>query len=349
MSTASEVAPAAQASLASGVGLLPARSPGRPPGLRARAGGTALREARLARGLSQNELDHAAGCRGGRISSLEGIWDAGVSVEMAHRIAQVLNVPRDHLFTPDRPPEELRGKRTRPATPPRERYDGSYAMSPEVREETRQRRHRGCDAAREAARRYCQVNALWTIQDAADFLRVDRVTVHHYLSTELLHVRETRSFGAYSLRLLSVRDVKRFGRDRYRAADRRVHLFRDPAFVLEWALKRRYGLERAKELAARARERERRYARIRTGLHPAEERHRRWSEVWAAKRRDYPDEEPNSLLGDVALLDWQQHPEDWPRHKWPSRRSDLEDLDPNVRKAARERVQKALQSTAKSS
>src|SRR5262249_37652461 len=45
----------------------------------------------------------------------------------------------------------------------------------------------------------------------------------------------------------------------------------------------------------------------------------------------------------VALLDWQQHPEDWPRDKWPSSRSDLDDLPEPLLSGAAARIKKALQ------
>jgi len=50
-----------------------------------------------------------------------------------------------------------------------------------------------------------------------------------------------------------------------------------------------------------------------------------------------------SRLRAIAWLDWQRHPQDWPRDKWPASRSDPDDIDPVMIGGASNRVKKALQ------
>jgi transcriptional regulator with XRE-family HTH domain len=45
----------------------------------------------------------------------------------------------------------------------------------------------------------------------------------------------------------------------------------------------------------------------------------------------------------IAWLDWQRHPEDWSREKWPASSSDREDIEPLILAGAKARVEKALQ------
>jgi hypothetical protein len=88
----------------------------------------------------------------------------------------------------------------------------------------------------------------------------------------------------------------------------------------------------------------------RTGINHAEERHQRWHELWLRLQRENPQEKPNSLLGMVALLDWQGHPRDWPRDRYPANRVDPGDFQNGyVREVARDRVKKSLQILRKNS
>jgi len=90
--------------------------------------------------------------------------------------------------------------------------------------------------------------------------------------------------------------------------------------------------------------------RRRGGAPSKRELHARWLSMFNGE-----DVELEELIGDdpkrrvrtIAWLDWQRHPEDWPRQKWPASRFDPEDIEPNLLPAARERVKKALQNLRK--
>ena len=149
-----------------------------------------------------------------------------------------------------------------------------------------------------------------------------------------------------AMRFLHVADVRKLGRARLQAIDGRARLHLDGRRV-ERFFTRRYGKEHAKKLGDRAIERKRLYARIRTTEH-AHGRHERW--------RALADEftavgEPASLIpGLVALRDWQERPEDWPRDRYPASKTDPGDFqNGRVRELVRDRVRKALQKSRKNS
>jgi transcriptional regulator with XRE-family HTH domain len=81
----------------------------------------------------------------------------------------------------------------------------------------------------------------------------------------------------------------------------------------------------------------------RTSLNP---RHARWLQMHQGE-----DSELEELATDggcdrlrlIVLLDWQRHPEDWPRSDWPSDPHDQASLDQVYVEGARSRVKKALQ------
>ena len=90
--------------------------------------------------------------------------------------------------------------------------------------------------------------------------------------------------------------------------------------------------------------------RRRGGARPKTALYARWLAMAEGK-----DAELEELLADagmirnrvLALLDWQRHPEDWPRAKWPPSKHDPEDLDPLYLPGAQERVRKGLQNARK--
>lgn len=154
---------------------------------------------------------------------------------------------------------------------------------------------------------------------------------------------EERRFGGIRFTLYRVRDARRRARELFVSDSPWVKMHRDPDFVFDWALARWGDVERAKRVRQAVRERNARHAKIRTGLNHAAERHERWRGLLLTLQAKFPDEEPKRLLGDVALLDWQSHPEDWPRDRYPAKSSDTDDfVDGYVRREARERVKKAL-------
>lgn len=91
------------------------------------------------------------------------------------------------------------------------------------------------------------------------------------------------------------------------------------------------------------------FERLRRGGAPKKaELHGRWLAMFRgsdAELEEMLKAAPGGLsrLRAIALLDWQRHPADWPRDKWPPSRFDPDDLEANVLPAARERVKKALQ------
>ena len=44
----------------------------------------------------------------------------------------------------------------------------------------------------------------------------------------------------------------------------------------------------------------------------------------------------------LRWLDWQRHPTDWPRDRYPASKSDLDDMDAAFLRAAEDRVRHAL-------
>ena len=54
-----------------------------------------------------------------------------------------------------------------------------------------------------------------------------------------------------------------------------------------------------------------------------------------------------SRIRTLAWLDWQRHPDDWPRDRWFASPSDGSELDPELVAGAGERVRKGLQTARK--
>jgi hypothetical protein len=86
--------------------------------------------------------------------------------------------------------------------------------------------------------------------------------------------------------------------------------------------------------------------RRRGGAPPKTELHARWLAMFDGRDQELEElltADGMSRLRGIAWLDWQRHPEDWPRHNWPSARSDPDDIDPALLTGAKSRVKKALQ------
>jgi DNA-binding XRE family transcriptional regulator len=296
----------------------------------ARDGGDRLKEAREAKGLSQNQLTRAAEVgKSQTVCNLEGIAGHKTRIEKAKRIAAVLEVGFDQLFTHEFSRVDTSKRvRTRPGA-----SRGSTALTASA----------DCD-------RYCLEHSYWTGEQAADFLCVNPKTVTIYTRQGLLDVVKVYVGTPFTANLYRIENVKRFARARHKKEDYRVRCQRNPLWVYRWAIKRGYSDEHADRLMARCQERNERHAKLRTAeFGPAYERHHRWASLWIALRAEYPEIDPPLLIGDVAERDWQENFEDWPRDRYPASGSCGESIDPRYRKAARDRVQKALQKLTKSS
>jgi transcriptional regulator with XRE-family HTH domain len=87
-------------------------------------GGKPLLVAREAKGWNQRELARQSRTSSTMISKLEGIVGHRVSEDAASQIAKALELSIEQLFTLQAPTGQF-GERTRPTTPPQQRYDGS--------------------------------------------------------------------------------------------------------------------------------------------------------------------------------------------------------------------------------
>jgi hypothetical protein len=82
------------------------------------------------------------------------------------------------------------------------------------------------------------------------------------------------------------------------------------------------------------------------GRPPKTELHQRWLAMFNGQDAELEQllaSDSMSRIRAIAWLDWQRHPEDWPRDKWFASRADPEDLDPQLLVGAAETVKKALQ------
>jgi transposase len=204
----------------------------------------------------------------------------------------------------------------------------------------------GNEATREMVRernRRAHELALWTRQEAADFL-VLRLPSLVYLEREGLLEPVTRlELGARTFPLYEPRDVKLFARERRRSADHRVRMHRTPEAIRRWARTRGYSRRKVDELAERAADRASREKRLRTAIASAEERHARWRRLCDQFRLDYPDDSMAALCRAVFDVDWQEHPEDWPREKYPPNRQWRDVPDGRFARTAAMRIRNALQ------
>jgi len=84
--------------------------------------------------------------------------------------------------------------------------------------------------------------------------------------------------------------------------------------------------------------------------------HERWRAMYEGR-----DAELEELLADdslsrdglsriraVAFLDWQRHPDDWPRDRYPSSRHDADEIDRSFLRPAEDRVRKGLKKALQS-
>ena len=107
-----------------------------------------------------------------------------------------------------------------------------------------------------------------------------------------------------------------------------------------WAVRNPAAAKRAADRLIAALRRSRGGAPRKTQLHA------RWSAMFAGRDAELEEllaSDGLSRLRAIAWLDWQRHPQDWPRDKWPASRSDPDDIDPVMIGGASNRVKKALQ------
>jgi len=285
----------------------------------ARDGGDWLKEAREARCLSQRGLGRAARVDGHLISELEGIAGRLTAVDKAERIAVVLEVPLESLFTDEAPHVRI-GERRRTRIPV----------------------SRGTPARNEAAalQRFCEERGLWNGRRTAKELLVDEKMVSHWVDRGLLTVAEVYFAAPFKANLFWPADVKQLARELWKSKDHRIH--RNPDFVYRWAIARGWSEQDADRLAGKCRRRQQRYAAFRTGHYPAEANHARWREMANKLRAEHPDRSENSRLGEVMLSDWQASPDAWPRDRYPASKSDAQDIDGDVFDAAVKRVRQGI-------
>jgi hypothetical protein len=135
------------------------------------------------------------------------------------------------------------------------------------------------------------------------------------------------------------------------STDRRVQLRFDPTYVEGHAIRCGVPRREAKRLAAAAAERQARLKRVRAGIagRPSDTRSPSASR-WQASFESLPDydyaAEASMTLYErhvqVYLFDWPEHPEDWPRDKYPADPAHPESPDPATYRPAASRVRKAL-------
>jgi hypothetical protein len=158
---------------------------------------------------------------------------------------------------------------------------------------------------------------------------------------------ERRVFGGINFAFYDPRLVKEFARSRFSAPDGRVRRFYDSMAVELQSRSRGLDGASSKLAAARAAERRRAHARLRTGKRqpaPNKEHARRWASLFSELAEDLSYDEPTrqEILRQVALQDWQEHPETWPRSDWPPDRKDPESLDRDEYRRAAARIRSAL-------
>jgi transcriptional regulator with XRE-family HTH domain len=296
----------------------------------ARENGEPLRSARLAAGWTLAEAGRKTRTSVGVVRWLETIAGTRTPLAKARRIAAAYGEPVESLFTRE-PTADARASDC-VKTPQVERH-GETAMK-----------------SASELERVAEGMGRWTEGEAADFLGVDATMVKEYEDAGLLPPAYTFAGVPFTARLHRIGDVRKLARDLWLLSrdpdgDHRRRVHSDPEWVKRWAKDRGWSRARGERLAQRVRDRNEQRARIRV-KRTAEERHERWRGKWLKLREDHPDEDPNDLLGDVALSDWQDHPEDWPRERYPARQHDPSDFsDGYIRRAARDRVRTAIQKT----
>lgn len=207
-------------------------------------------------------------------------------------------------------------------------------------------------AANEATRavirerdRYAQEHGLWTRERTAEFLVLRLPVIVHLAREGLLEPSARLRLGRRTFPLYAPRDVRRFARARYQNTDHRVRLHRSPEFVRRWARRHGFSRQKADELAARAAERADREKRLRSGITTADKRHARWRWMYEGNNPELEEllaTDGLSRYRAIAWLDWQRHPEDWPRNQYPASRCDQEDIDPKFLRTAEDRVRHGL-------
>jgi len=207
------------------------------------------------------------------------------------------------------------------------------------------------EQAQTELRVYCRKRGLMTAMEAIRFVWYGETVKNlKRRAPDFPRPVESRRFGMWTWDLYREADVKRYCRQRLTHGGDQMRRYFDPAFVKRWARKSGRTQSQAEKLAARAQQRSQRYKRLRAGLRHAQDRHQRWLERWEQLRCETPDDDPVMLVTLVALEDWQTHLDDWPRERYPASKSDpLDFANGRVRKAAYDRVRKALQNTGKNS
>lgn len=328
----------------------------RAPVLSPLEGGRLLEEARRARGLSQLALARLSGASAPTVSRLEGGVLGRVSAEKGRAIADALGCPVAALFTEDVPAPGDRPRR-RPATAPRDRYDGSAAKR-----------------ASEEARQYRSGRGLLTRGEAAAQLRVDPAQVTHYSKRGLLEPAERLDVGVLRANLFRKSDVDKHERDWARTLDedglrnywldpgKYVEQMKRQGYVARFA--ERHGVtEEAAEATYRDRaERRHHQVYIRRRGRPPANHYAEWIEQFSRARealaREYQERVELGLLDDaerppakwhaalaVAERSYAQNPELWAGY--PSAATDPHALHPDFARSAAQRVLEAVKEPAK--
>jgi hypothetical protein len=203
------------------------------------------------------------------------------------------------------------------------------------------------EATREAVRerdRYASERGLLTTQDLEEQMVLRRESIVYLRRGEgpQLAPVEWLEVKGFRFPLYGPQDVKAHQRRRHLSGDHRVRMHRNPESERRRARTLGYSKTKADELAARAEARADREKRVRKGLRPAEGRHARWRALFTELQGEHNDATTRELYGLVALIDWQTHPEDWPRTRYPANRDGDDFADKHVRNAAADRIRKAI-------
>jgi hypothetical protein len=201
---------------------------------------------------------------------------------------------------------------------------------------------------------YAIESGLWSRRQTAEFLLLSEATVYWLEQQGILPADyvitgadESRRYKGWMFPLYHPRAVKQVARQRSMNQSAAAQRHRDPEWLLLWAGSTGMNLGEAIAYRQRVELRVERGRSLRTGLTHKQDLHQRWHDLWLALQAEYadafPGESSSRFFADVALIDWSDHPEDWPRERYPGSRSDSRDFaDGYVRHAARERVRRAV-------
>lgn len=210
----------------------------KPAGVYAINGGQALRAARRAVPLSQDELASRVGTVQATVSGLETRFGYAVSEEQAYRFAAALDRPFGELFTRDRPAARLLDTESSSQVPRTKRA--------EVR----------------AAEEHAEAHGWWTTKQAADYVKVTERTLHAYQERGYVAAVDERQFGTLPFKFWDPEVIRRLARDRLTSDDSRTAAFRDPVAVYRRTFGRLGSEDAAKAAAGRARARAKRRTQV---------------------------------------------------------------------------------------